>query len=435
MNFSVNSPGRKDLDAARKPAHRASGTLVGIACYVLWYVLLSHFHPSPLADETRHQGAITQVLRGHFDPSGPFMLPGYHLIIAAGSALAGSSLSFSRLLTCLMCCVTVVLYASIPQRRHGRGSGRSPLLLVFLPILFPYTAMVYTDAVALLFIIGAIWSHTRRLPILPALLMFLACLIRQSNMVWVVFMAAWRALEVWDECESEVISAGWSRWNTFIRRLVLQVSGYVVVLGLVGIVLLLHGGAVASDAPENRPQPNVGNFYTISFFALILWAPIWLERGRQDVRSLVLAARMKPLQTGGMLLVVALLGAALITTFDNWHPWNQHLWYLRNIPIMLMERYMSFRVLGVACLFVAVCLIARFWSSQPNRGCLMLLALFTILFLLPHPLVEPRYFIVPFVLADIFVSYSDTQARRLTIWYGSISVVAGALIVSGRAMW
>jgi hypothetical protein len=144
---------------------------------------------------------------------------------------------------------------------------------------------------------------------------------------------------------------------------------------------------------------------------------------------------LKPIQNGFIFLVLATIAGMLVASFDNWHAWNQNAWFLRNIPLILMDRYIFFRILGVICLFLAIWLVARFWSSQSNRRHLMLLSVFIFLFLSPHSLVEPRYLIVPFVLADFFVNYSDAQETMVTRWYISVSFIACVLISSGLAMW
>lgn len=427
--------GQDKLNSLKRLSRQVNTTRVAIAWYLLWYLLFSHFHPLPLVDEMDHQQVISGILRGNADLSRLPMLPGYHWLIAICSAIPGASLGFSRFLTFLISTMTILLYVSIPRQQDGRTSKRSPLLLAFLPILFPYTAMVYTDAVALFFLVGAIWAQTRRHYVLSGISAMVACLVRQSNMLWVIFIIAWSALEMshlWKD-RSDVLKL--SMWNAVGRRLLPQIAAHLVVLVCMGTILILYGGVLASSVPGNRPRPNIGNFYSLSFFSLTLWAPIWLSRFRKDIRSSLRSMRLKPVKVGIFLVGLTFCGIILIATYDNWHPWNQKHWFLRNIPLIAMDRWIWFRFIGVICLFLAVWLITKFWSSQPNRRHLILLAAFTFLFLLPHSLVESRYLIVPFVLADFFLSYTKAQEVFLTVWYFSISLVVGILFVSSLAFW
>jgi hypothetical protein len=243
---------KRNLNKIRRLSHQVNPVWIGIASYLFWYLLFSHIHPLPLVDEHAHQNVILRILQGNFTLPDIPMLPGYHWIIAIFSAIVGASLNFSRFMTFLISAMAIVLYASILQQKNGKRSKCFPLLLAFLPILFPYTAMAYTDAVAVFFIIGLIWAQTKRLYILSALSGLIACLIRQSNMVWMVFIIAWNALEVLYFQKSENDFARLSRWNIIFRHLLPRVFGHIVALGCIGILLLLHGDVLVSDIPENR---------------------------------------------------------------------------------------------------------------------------------------------------------------------------------------
>ena len=421
-------------------------THIAIACCFFWYLLFSQFRPSPFVDEKVHQDAILRIHQGNIDFSSFPILPaarnvghgpwaGYHWIIAVISRLPGPSLGLSRFLTFLVSAAMITLYASVPLQKRGFRVNRSPLLLVFLPILFPFTTMVYTDVLALSFIIGAIYLHTKRFYWLAAISMLFACLVRQSNIVWVAYMVAWSALEAGYHFRKEGMLARFHLWNLLVRQLLPQVFGYMVVLVLIGTLYLSSGGSLSSEFPENQPQPNIGNYYTLAFFALILWAPIWLERIGEEIRSISFAVRKQPIQAVALSLIPASFGFMQVVTFNNWHPWNWTTMALRNIPLILMDRYIPFRVLGVTCIFLAVWLVSRFWSSQSNSAHLTLIAFFTFIFLLAHPVVEPRYLIVPFVLTNFFVDYSSAQLTKLAFWYIFINVVICSLIASGLAIW
>jgi len=423
-----------------------NATHVAIGCCFIWYIVFSYFRPSPFVDESVHQDAIIGIHEGKIDFSGFPSLPaarnvgygpwaGYHWTIAIISRLPGPSVSLSRFLTFVTSAAMIALYASVPWQQSGLRTSRSPLLLALLPILFPYTAMVYTDVLALFFIIGAIYLHAKISYALAAISMLLACLVRQTNILWVLYIVARSALGTWDLCKKESALANSHFWSVWVRHLLPQVLGYIVVIGLVVTLFISSGQILTSGFSENRAQPNSGNFYTLAFFALMLWAPIWFERAGNDVRSIVFAARRMPVRVGFLALILAAFGFMLISRYDNWHPWNWTPMALRNIPLILMDRYVLFRVIAVTCVFFAVWFVARFWSSQSNNSDLILLAFFAFLFLSAHPVVEPRYLIVPFVLSHFFVDYSNAQVTKLALWYISINVIICILIASGLAIW
>lgn len=430
-----------------------SATHVAIACCFIWYMVFSYFRPSPFVDESVHQDAIIGIHEGKIDFSSFPVLPaartvgygpwlGYHWTIAIISRLPGPSVSLSRFLTFVTSAAMIAIYASVPWQKSGLRTSRSPLLLALLPILFPYTAMVYTDVLALFFIISAIYLHAKRNYALAAISMLLACLVRQTNIIWVLYLVARSALGTWDLCKKESALAHSHFWSVWVRHLLPQVLGYIAVIGLVvtlfissGQIFTSSGQIFTSEFSENRAQPNSGNFYTLAFLALMLWAPIWFERAANDVRSIVMAVRRMPVRVGFLVLTLAIFGFMLISRYDNWHPWNWTPMALRNIPLILMDRYVLFRVIAVTCVFFAVWFVARFWSSQSNTSDLILLVFFAFLFISAHPVVEPRYLIVPFVLSQLLVDYSNAQVTKLALWYVSINVIICILIASGLAIW
>ena len=400
--------------------------LLAIALAFLWQGVFAWLHPLPFGDEYDHQYAIFQIAAGDLELQGLPMLPGYHVLVAAFGSLVPPSLEFSRLLSTFFFVGTLLLVASTP--RPGSRRLASPLPIALLPILFPYTALAYTDTASLFFVIAAVWTRGRGLHALSACAAFLACLMRQSNGLWVLFLIAWNVLEAQREGQSSV--------REFLRRNI----GHLLVLLLLALLLVWGGGLLVDDIPENRPRPNLGQAYLLSFLVLVLWAPIWWSLTREASTTLWSGTRpaswARPAaRTAAFFGSLLVLGAVLFTTFENWHPWNQIPWFLRNRPLIWMENHWSFRLLAVAGLFLAIGGLWSLWRRQEDRPPAALLSIFTVLFLLPHPLVEVRYFLVPFVLAHLVTDLTGAQDRRLTLWYAALAFPLGFLIATSRTMW
>jgi hypothetical protein len=470
---SANQPGPEPASPPLLPSAPISRKLsrtgtVWLACgwLLLWFLVFSYFRPGFIVDEAGHQRAVERISQGEW-ASAPYlvMLPGYHALLAGPSALLGPSLYLSRLLTFLMSLATLFLLAAAGRQREGPDGVACVLLLAFLPVYFPYTCLIYTDAAAVLFLVAALWAQVRRRYWLSAVALFLACLMRQSSVVWGGFFVAWSALEVWNEtgqpsparpggpeatgakpvgagspdagsqgagyrdaaCRDE--GAG-GRLGLQVRLLLPRVAGHLLVLGGVGILLVFSGQLLSEAVPENRPQPNIGNFYILGLLALLLWAPIWLSRLRSEAASLITAWRARPWSVTGILTLSGAAGALLVATYDNWHPWNQDPIFLRNLPLTLMDAHPAPRIAGVGAALLAGVLLIRYWHSLPRRGVLLLVGIFTMLFLLPHSLVEARYGIVPFLFADFFAGYTSRQRRRLAIWYLALSLLVGGVLLA-----
>lgn len=118
--------------------------------------------------------------------------------------------------------------------------------------------------------------------------------------------------------------------------------------------------------------------------------------------------------------------------FENPHPWNRNPDYFRNWALMWMDRstiacgcFSALIVLGGVAAF-------RFVLGQRQRRAVFLVGGFTLIYLLPHSLAEPRYYVLPAIFFNLLASYDRTDARRLTVWYGILSAgLAAAFCVYG----
>jgi len=139
-----------------------------------------------------------------------------------------------------------------------------------------------------------------------------------------------------------------------------------------------------------------------------------------------------------MLAVAGVAAAILIlaSTYANWHPWNQDPAFLRNTPLLLMADSLTARVLGAAAMLAGLVAMVSIGRTLSGKRILALLALCTLLFLLPHALVEARYAIIPFLLAGFVAGLETRQQIHLGAWYAVLSAVVATLFLSGAyVLW
>jgi hypothetical protein len=361
------------------------------------------------------------------------MIPGYHTLVALVSEVSGPRLILSRTVTLVTAVGMLLCYYQAAKPWQGPAAGRATLTLALLPILFPFSVAVYTDATSMVTVCGALWALVARRFNLSAAIMFVACFVRQSNLVWTAFMAVLAAWELWKDWRPANPAAP-APWRAFlIRECLPRLAGYgVSALAFLVYALTQMKGLIWGDVPLNRAHPNIAQLYAVCFFILFLWAPLWIERFREDVRGLkeaVAGNRARARIVGLVLIAVAIV---LVSTYDNPHPWNQYWYYLRNNPLMAMEGNLGLRVAGVAAVYWTAWATVRLWRGQPNRAELALAGGFTALFLVPQALVEPRYFVLPFALINVFLRYSEAQQTRLLVWWSALCAMICSAIVLGH---
>ncbi len=418
----------------RKSTNQALGLAIGSVLLLL--AGLSIFNPEPIADEGGHHlHTIAQFYNGNWSlPDDLPMLPTYHAVAALCWKVLGPRLVVLRALSAIIAVFAIVVFGWITRYRAFGQPGDAILHFAWLPILFPFLAMVYTEAMSMLCLVLAVYMHVRRRFLLSAGMLLLACLVRQSNAVWVVFMAVWAVADTGRELHASTSAAQAALASRMVREGIRRVWGHAVVLALAAAFFIFNRGPTLATVEANRPRFNVAQLYLFAMFVMFLWVPIWLSRLRRDVRAFCQWAAGNP--TRACAVVLAAVGAVLVlvAAYDNPHRWNWNVNYIRNSLLVAMWRSPGVR-LAVACLIILIApIMVRFTREQVDRRLLGVLWLLSLVFLLPHSLAEPRYYIVPMFFINLFTGYTAQQARRQTLWYLAVSLaIAVFTCVQGHA--
>ena len=175
------------------PAQRDSRRCL-IAAYaltILWGALYAGFAHGALCDEPGHLGVLTHFAEHKLGwPDHLTTPPGYHLVALA---LGGGqpSLTAARLTSTLFALVGLTAFAGAWRRLHAQPAGPATLLFALLPIFQPFTGLAYNDVPALALLLCAFWAQLAdRLPT-ATLAVVLACLVRQTNLIWIPFLIFW----------------------------------------------------------------------------------------------------------------------------------------------------------------------------------------------------------------------------------------------------
>ncbi|MBI4718805.1 MAG: hypothetical protein HY763_13440 [Planctomycetes bacterium] len=418
---SVGSP-RADARASRAAPLLASATLV------VFVVVLSLTNPYLIVDEgTYHFPAIKQFYDGDWSlPPGLPMLPTYHAAAAWVAELFVPRLYVLRGFSAAMGVAAVWLMVAIVRRLRCAHPDHAVLHFAWQPVMFPFWGLVYTEAASMLSLLAAVYWHLGRRYYVSAAALALACLVRQSNVVWVVFLALWMVRQ---DRSSGLSAARFT--GAQARRLL----GHGVILAAaVGALMSGTGRLTVAVVEANRPRFNPAQMYLFALFILALGAPVWMLHGRPALRAVLAFARAKRREAAMGLVASVPAVLLLIAGFDNPHPWNWDTNFLRNWPLVALGGLPVVRVCTAVLLVLWIPVPAQFWRRQPPGSLLPLTLIFSLLFLLPHPLAEPRYYIVPFFFLNLFASYTRQEARLLTAWYGVLSVAVAAYVcIAGRA--
>lgn len=390
-----------------------------------WLICYQLAKPQWVADEQRHVLVIQWFAEGKPLPPGFLpMLPLYHWVAAGVAKLYGATLLTVRTFNACLALAALLLLAAAVRRREPQTDGARLLLFAWNPLLFPLFAMVYTEAAAILALAAAFYCHVRRWWVISAGALLLACILRQSTIVWVLFFAAW-ALWTDEDPRRNVPGASWRerlRSPAVWRR----IWPHALLLAAGGLAFVLNPAFAAGLEYGNRAQFNPAQFYVFGLTVALIGLPLWIQ-----VFARAWSRCFAPALAWGGVCALLLAGIGFLeSAFVNPHPWNGDPLYLRNLPLLAMQRSLLLR-LALALLLVALSAIIWRYVTQPHAGRLLrLVVVISLLYLVPHYLVDPRYYILPVVFFDLFAPYTPARRWLLVSWQALLTLATCAYILA-----
>lgn len=392
-----------------------------------------------IVDEPGHLEAIR-----HFAEKRPGvpealpMLPGYHFSVILLSP-GQPTLRSARLVTLGFALLGLVAFAGAWRQLHGGHPGGATLLLATLPIMQPFTAMAYTDVPAMAFIFAACWAQFSNQRALAAGLLALACLVRQTCLIWAAYLLAVDFLNCFfprnpDRRPPWPVALG--RW--------IEKGRWLGLLLVTGTGLVLYAGRLTlGHAHGNQLDPNLATIHFAAVLMLLLGLPYWLKHGGAMLRDYRAARLTRPYLTPGLTALGLLLAAGLAATYRNPHVWNRDLFWpdppsayvlLRNWPLVWIDRLFLLRLASGLTIVGMLAGLAWLFARQRYARELWLLLPFGAGLLLTNGLVEPRYLIPPCALALLWL-VPGPGLRRQALWFGLLCLVQAPFVLTGLALW
>ncbi len=359
-------------------------------------------------DEEYHYAQIVAFLDGRFDGIGRNYVgtpPLYHALVATMAWVVGDySPTAMRRFSAILCLPALVLFF-LCARALDKDNRVSLSLLFFLcPIFFPFFFVLYTDMLALLFLLGALWLTLTRRYQLAGLVVGLAILVRQQTIVWVVVlgMIAMGQQDVWRRLAHPDYD-----WKGALRAM-----GRVWMFGLVGVAFLAfvywNGGVVLGLAQQTHWEsgylfPTQGYMWLFTMFFLFLPLHLW------NVPRIGAMLGRRP-----VLWSIIGVGSFVVylQTFWAGHMWNNEPHNLHNWMVMWMRQDVWTRSLAFLPMLWAACSLCV--TPLAHRSFYWLYPV-AILSVLPVALVEQRYFMASVMFFLLFAEWKTVQVDRLTL--------------------
>ena len=313
--------------------------------------------------------------------------------------------------------------------------------IIAQPLLFTYYSLFYTDVWSTVLVLGSlafVTTRSKQHPIWSAQLGFASLWLRQTNIVWLAFIAT-----IYIDRQIVRDSGVCNRIIQFVKTTFkshLQLLGYIVNFALFALFIKYNGGITFGDKDNHKVQLHlVQIFYCFTFVNFFTW-PIWLSR-----KTLSLYIRFLVGNYGINLVFNMLASWAIFYIINNFtivHPFlladNRHYTFYI-FRRLLNTKYSTYLAVPVYH-FVTYNCVATLYRAGHQFGLSPILILgfitATILTITPSPLFEPRYYIVPLLIFRLFIAPSTGYANLLEfIWLNIINAITSLVFFNYTFTW
>jgi alpha-1,2-glucosyltransferase len=400
---------------------RSQAELAWLAVVLAWITGLLLAWPGALiGDEWIHYRQIAGVRAGDFHVMAQWLttLPGYHVIVGIVLwAFDAGSPGAARMVNAMFGLVAIAVFHAIRGRLHPSDRVRATAQFALLPILFPFFFLAYTDVLSLTLVLGAFLCTLKGRHLLSALLVVAAIGVRQNNVIWAVFLAAWAVWPHWALRKNGTGEA--------VKASVGEAWAYALpCLGFLGY--WWWNGSVSYSVAQSTMHPDATLHAGNVCFTLFLVALLMPLQTLEGLQAFARRARQAP----GWWFLPVLTFVFFAIFFDVDHPYNRLALgaNLRNQWLVAVDAGQGAWILFGLLATASACALAAMPLVRSEGR---LLWPFAYVFLAASWLIEPRYAFVPLALYLTLRKPSGTKSEAATLALWAVLAVHLAIGIFG----
>lgn len=325
-------------------------------------------------------------------------------------------------------CLPIILYYYYPKLWVN---------IIALPLLTPYYLLFYTDIWSLILIVASLTSAKAKSPISSSILGFLSLWFRQTNIIWIGFIAVFYI-------DNTIVSSFgvYLRVEQFIRQTLknwVPLISYVANFLLFGIFVKINGGITLGDKENHHMQLHlVQIFYNVVFINFFTW-PNWFSFQKvQDYKEFCIrpSSKYSPIFMG-LNIFLGYIIHYIIVNFTIVHPFlladNRH--YTFYIWKRILSKPYSQWIAVPIYHFGSWNIIDTLRKqSQLSFITVMTFILGSIITIVPSPLFEPRYYITSLILFQMFTE-KDRRVKYQFLWSILINIAIMWVFFNHEFTW
>ncbi|KAK0091929.1 hypothetical protein PV326_002500 [Microctonus aethiopoides] len=419
------------ITSLNHPTTQRALVLLFVICTTILFLFLNKIQPNYYIDEAFHIPQTQRFCNGTFFEwdNKITTLPGLYLITA--SVLAPFKLCTTLFLRGVnligtffnLYLIYEIMCTTTWAQKLNKSKNETWLLLAvtfsitLFPPLFFWHFLFYTDVISVNLVLLMFLLHQKQYYKNCAAAGALAVLVRQTNIIWVVLLIGERVITIIEDQTPQSISALVSRgmygspihaklvWNNtvhhtrrgigsffiFIKEIIEKLKAEITVIVVFLIFIIWNRGIVIGDRNAHIATIHLPQLFYFSVFSFgFSWpymVPYWREFFQWIRKHWIIFN------------VLLVLMTIIVHNNTLVHPYlladNRH--YVFYVWSKLMGRYYTAKYFLIPIYaFTIYCLVSsiremRFLSKLLYIGCICVV-------LIPQLLLEPRYFVIPYIL-------------------------------------
>lgn len=459
MLFDPRNMGEKTARRRIKQYYIFHLILIYLFISAFVFLLLNYTQPTPLIDEIFHIPQAISYIKGNFSEWNPKIttLPGLYLSTSAVFNLIAFIADFPVESLCQPYYLRVfnvissvfilhVIYSIITfddfSSRKVLGPKKAfwlTLNVSIFPVSYFFNNFYYTDTFSTLLVLMMYRQHLLKNFGKAALLGACTIMIRQTNVIWIGYLII---DEIFQLCQKmlrkrkehdlinpiRVFRKLWEEklFKAYVKHIFKNSFCYLLICLIFLVFVYINNGIVVGDKAAHVPVVHFCQVFYFSFFSLIFGFPHFISSLRNFMNAVIENKRIT---------LISLIACLLVIHFNTMaHPYlladNRHytFYFWKRI---YEKHYLVKYLLAPLYLFGMYAItnnldafkIVQFWVC-------------TCLCLVPQKLLEFRYFIIPYFMLRLEISFNNSWCTAIeSCWFVLINCLTIYIFVTKEFYW
>jgi len=335
--------------------------------------------------------------------------PGYNFVVGLiGRVFGVQSVESFRIISSILSLSSVLVFFVILTLQGSRDNLFKTLQFFFFPLVFPFFYLFYTDVSALLILYLSFYFYLRKQYSFVGIFLIAGLAFRQTLIFWFLFFLILLCIRLYD---------GKFEWS-YLKNVLTKSWSILLGILLFALFILVNKGVALGNRGEHPLDTlHFGNVYFCLFLCFILFLPLHVL----NIHKIIRLFRERYLT---IMVSLVIFGAIFMATFEVDHHFNQ-----AKFSFFLTNKILHFFIATlwgkIIFFFTTVSVILSLYVTELRHKSYYVLYLVSVIALLPHWLIQPRYYI-PFY--SMFLLFQKDKSTFINWIYLIYVVILSAVL-------